>query len=112
MSVPLKGKIDFIGNTLFGAGLTLFLVGLTVGAIEGWGATELAMMVAGVGALGVFVFAELRVRNPMMDLSLFRLRAFSAGASANLLSAIARSSVSLILVIYFQGVLHLSLIHI
>jgi MFS family permease len=40
-----------------------------------------------------------------MDLRLFRIRAFMAGATANLLTSISRSSLSLILVFYLQGVL-------
>ncbi|MDA4135005.1 MAG: MFS transporter [Thaumarchaeota archaeon] len=103
---PLKGEgIDIIGNSLFAGGLTLFLLGLTLGAIEGWGNIQLAEMVVGVGLLGVFAYAETRVKNPMMDINLFRIRAFMAGATANLLSSISRSSISLILVFYFQGIL-------
>jgi MFS family permease len=41
----------------------------------------------------------------MMDVRLFRLRAFTAGALANLLTSISRSSIFLILVFYFQGAL-------
>ena len=41
----------------------------------------------------------------MMDVRLFRIRAFSAGALANLLTSISRSSIFLILIFYFQGAL-------
>jgi EmrB/QacA subfamily drug resistance transporter len=102
----LKGeKLDPLGNVLFGVGLTMFLVGLTLGAIEGEATSDILLMVVGLALLGVFVLVETRVRNPMMDVTLFRIRAFAAGAAANLLSATARSSVSLVLVFYFQGVL-------
>jgi MFS family permease len=40
-----------------------------------------------------------------MDLTLFRIRAFTAGILSNFLASIARSGVSLVLTIYFQGVL-------
>jgi EmrB/QacA subfamily drug resistance transporter len=102
----LKGeRLDPLGNVLFGVSLTSFLVGLTLGAIEGWGRIDLYLMGAGCLVFVAFAYAETRVRNPMMDLRLFRLRAFSAGALANLLTSISRSSISLILVFYFQGVL-------
>ncbi|MDA4113150.1 MAG: MFS transporter [Thaumarchaeota archaeon] len=102
----LKGeKLDPLGNVLFGVGLTSFLVGLTLGALGGWQATDILLMVAGVGMLTVFVYVEMHVENPMMDVRLFRLRAFTAGAIANLLVSISRSSIFLILIFYFQGAL-------
>lgn len=105
----LKGekreKLDPLGNILFGVGLTSFLVGLTLGALGGWQTTDILLMVAGIGMLAAFGYVETRVENPMMDVHLFRLRAFTAGAIANLLTSISRSSIFLILIFYFQGAL-------
>jgi EmrB/QacA subfamily drug resistance transporter len=102
----LKGeKLDPLGNVLFGVGLTSFLVGLTLGALGGWQGTDILLMVGGIGMLTVFVFVEMHVENPMMDVRLFKLRAFTAGAIANLLVSISRSSIFLILIFYFQGAL-------
>jgi EmrB/QacA subfamily drug resistance transporter len=98
-------KLDPLGNVLFGGGLISFLVGLTLGALTGWTSTDVILMVTGVVALGGFAFVETRVESPMMDVRLFRIRAFTAGAVASLLTAIARSSLSLILIFYFQGAL-------
>lgn len=98
-------KLDPLGNVVFGASLTTFLVGLTLGALEGWEPTDIQLMVTGGVLLVAFVFIETHVRNPMMDLRLFAIRAFTAGATANLLTSISRSSISLILVFYLQGVL-------
>jgi MFS family permease len=52
-----------------------------------------------------FVYVETKVSSPMMDLSLFRIRAFSAGMLSNLLASISRGAVLLMLVFYFQGAL-------
>jgi MFS family permease len=41
----------------------------------------------------------------MMDLTLFKIRAFSAGIFSNLLASLSRGGVSLVLVFYFQGAL-------
>ena len=102
----LKGeRLDPLGNVLFGLGLTMFLVGLTLGAIEGEATSDLLLMAGGLAMLGVFALVEARVKSPMMDVTLFRIRAFAAARSANLLASTARSSVSLVLVFYFQGVL-------
>lgn len=102
----IKGeKLDPLGNVLFGVSLTSFLVGLTLGAIEGWITRDVQLMLVGGAIFVAFCFVETRVRNPMIDLSLFRLRAFTAGTVANLLTSISRSSISLVLIFYFQGVL-------
>ncbi len=101
-------KLDPIGNVLFSGGLTVFLVGLMLGALVGWSPAYLGLMGLGLGMVGAFVFVETRVRFPMMDLSLFRIRAFAAGMASNLMAAVARGGVSLVLVFYFQGVLLLN----
>ncbi len=108
MSSPRREeKADPVGNVLFAAGLTVSLLGLTLGALLGWTAGLFGAMGAGLAALLAFVLVERKVRFPMMDLSLFRIRAFSAGIVSNLLAAMARGALSLVLVFYFQGVLRL-----
>jgi EmrB/QacA subfamily drug resistance transporter len=103
---PVHGeKLDPLGNAFFGIGLSLLLLGLTFGAISGFTATEISAILVGAALILAFVYAELHVKTPMMDLSLFRIRAFSAGVTSNLLAAVARGSVSLVLVFYFQGAL-------
>ena len=98
-------RIDLPGNVLFAGGLTAFLVGLTLGALSGYTPLDVASMVVGLLMVGGFVYVELHSRTPLMDLTLFRIRAFSAGIFSNFLASIARSGVSLVLTIYFQGVL-------
>ena len=106
VSEPRRGeKLDPIGNVLFAAGLAVSLVGLMLGALVGWSITFVGAMGAGVLCIAGFVYVEARVRYPMMDLSLFRIRAFAAGMASNLLASVARGGFSLVLVFYFQGVL-------
>jgi EmrB/QacA subfamily drug resistance transporter len=106
VSEPRRGeKLDPVGNVLFAAGLALALVGLMLGALLGWSAPFVGAMAAGVLCMVAFVIAERRVKFPMMDLSLFRIRAFASGMASNLLASVARGGFSLILVFYFQGVL-------
>lgn len=105
-SQPRRGeKLDPVGNVLFAAGLSASLVGLMLGAIVGWSLLFIGVIVAGAFCIAAFAFVETRVKFPMMDLSLFRIRAFAAGMGSNLLASMARGGVSLVLVFYFQGVL-------
>jgi EmrB/QacA subfamily drug resistance transporter len=99
------GKIDVPGNILFAGGLTMFLAGLTLGALSQYTATYFGLMVVGLLMVAGFGYVELKVRSPLMDLKLFRIRPFTAGIVSNLLSSIARSGVSLVLTIFFQGAL-------
>jgi EmrB/QacA subfamily drug resistance transporter len=100
-----RGKIDPAGNVLFGGGLSLSLVGLTLGALYGWSLAYVAAIVLGLGMLGGFALVELHIPNPMMDLKLFKIRPFTAGIISNFLASIARGGTSLVLTFYFQGAL-------
>ena len=98
-------KIDLPGNVLFAGGLSIFLVGLTLGALSGYTPLEIVMMIIGLVLLAGFGYAELKAPSPLMDLKLFKIRPFTAGILSNLLASISRSGVSLVLTIFFQGAL-------
>jgi EmrB/QacA subfamily drug resistance transporter len=100
-----RERLDPLGNGLFAGGLSVFLLGLTLGAIAGYTALEIGLMVFGAVMLVSFVYVELKVQSPMMDLALFKIRAFTAGMLSNMLASISRGAVLLVLVFYFQGAL-------
>src|SRR3989475_91921 len=104
---PGRENLDPAGNLLFAGGLSLALLGVTLGAISGWATIDLIMLFAGVACLVAFVPIERVVPSPMMDLALFRNGVFSAGVLSNLLASTARGAVGLVLVFYFQGALGL-----
>jgi EmrB/QacA subfamily drug resistance transporter len=97
-------RVDWLGNVVFAAGLTVLLLGVTLGAL-GQIADPLAIAFTVLGGvlLVAFVVIELRERSPMLDLSLFRNREFSASALAILLNALARGAFAFVLVFYLQG---------
>jgi EmrB/QacA subfamily drug resistance transporter len=106
-SRPGHERLDPAGNLLFAGGLTLALLGLTLGSVSGWPAADLVLMIAGIACLVAFIPVDRAVASPMMDLSLFRNRMFSAGVVSNLLASTARGAVGLVFVFYFQGALGL-----
>jgi len=104
-------RIDWWGNLCFAAGLISVMVGITYGIqpydgrAMGWtNPSVIAELAGGVALLVVFVAVELRVREPMLDLRLFRLRAFVAGNVASLLGAVGRGGLQFMLVIWLQGI--------
>jgi MFS family permease len=104
-------KIDWWGNATFAVGLIAILVGIVYGLLPygghsmGWTSPlVLSMVFGGVVVLIVFVLIEQRVANPMFDLSLFRIRAYTAGVVAAFLSAMGRGGLQFMLIIWLQGI--------
>ncbi len=75
--------------------------GHNMGWTSGWVLFEL---LGGAALLIVFAFIESRVPEPMFHLELFRIRAFTAGNVASLLSSIGRGGLQFMLIIWLQGI--------
>ena len=106
-----NAKIDWLGNLTFAAGLTMILVGAIYGinpsahSSMSWTTPfVLSMFIGGVALLVAFCFIEQRVKEPMFQLNLFRIRAFTAGNIAQFMSALARGGFMLMLTIWLQGI--------
>ncbi|HXY47695.1 MAG TPA: MFS transporter [Thermoplasmata archaeon] len=104
-------KIDYVGNATFGVGLTVLLIAVTYGLLPyggqsmGWSSPWVWSGIGvGVALLVAFLLVEIRVKDPMFRLGLFRIRAFAAGNLAGLLGSIARGGVMFMLIIWFQGI--------
>ncbi|WP_125611721.1 MFS transporter [Specibacter cremeus] len=109
--VRAPAKPDWPGNVTFAVGLVAVLVGITYGIQPYGGHTMgwtnpwvLAALVGGVAVLLLFCVVESRVPEPMFHLALFRIRAFTAGNLASLLSGIGRGGLMFILIIWLQGI--------
>ena len=110
-SARVPARIDWWGNVLFAGGLTAVLAAITYG-IQPYGGHDmgwtnpwvLAGLIGGVALLVAFCVVETKVREPMFNLSLFRIRAFSAGNLAGLLASMARGGLQFMLIIWLQGI--------
>ncbi|MEV0699726.1 MFS transporter [Saccharopolyspora sp. NPDC050389] len=75
------GGIDLGGAVLSTAGITLVVYALIEAQHIGWTAPRTLLMVAGgLVLVALFVWWERRAKDPMLDVSLFHNRAFSASA--------------------------------
>jgi EmrB/QacA subfamily drug resistance transporter len=73
-------KLDLLGAALSGAGLFALVYAIVEGPGLGWTSTRIIGLFAASGLLlALFVRTEARVREPLLDLSLFRFRLFAAG---------------------------------
>jgi len=105
------GRIDWWGNITFGVGLSAALVAVTYGLqpygghTMGWtNPLVVGLLVGGLALLAAFVVVERRVAAPMIQLRLFRLRAFTAGNLAGLFMSIGRGGLQFVLIVWLQGI--------
>jgi MFS family permease len=105
------GRLDWAGNLTFAVGLSILLIAITYGIQPYGGHTTgwlnpwvLGGLIGGVVLLVAFCVVESRVSDPMFDLSLFRIRAFSAGNVAGLLASVSRGGLQFMLIIWLQGI--------
>ncbi|WP_216898339.1 MFS transporter [Nocardia alni] len=104
-------RVDWAGTATFTIGTSVILAAITYGIQPyanhptGWlNPKVLGALVGGALLLVLFCIIETRVRQPMFQLGLFRIRAFAAGNLAALLVAIARGGLQFMLIIWLQGI--------
>jgi MFS family permease len=109
--IRIPAKIDWLGNTLFAVGLISVLVGIVYSLLPygghptGWtNPWVLTAIFGGIAVLALFAWVETKVAQPMFRLSLFRIRAFTAGNIAGLLGALGRGGLQFMLIIWLQGI--------
>jgi MFS family permease len=106
-----RGHVDWWGNITFAVGLSAVLVAVTYGIqpyghhTMGWeNPMVVGLLAGGLVLLAAFTVIENRVAEPMFQLSLFRIRAFTAGSFAGLVVAVARGGLQFMLIIWLQGI--------
>ncbi|HXG36183.1 MAG TPA: MFS transporter, partial [Dehalococcoidia bacterium] len=103
-------KLDWQGTMLWTSGLVLVLLGLTYVSRAQWDELHTqASFAAGAVLLLAFFLIEPRVRQPMVDLGLFKNRVFASANIASLGGLLGSTTVQLVLTtFYFQGLKHYS----
>ncbi len=111
IGIRIPARIDWLGNIAFAGGLAMVLTGFTYAikpyghSLTGWGNPfVLEMIFGGLALLGAFLYIETKVEDPLFRLSLFRIRAFSAGNAAGFLGSVGRGGFQFMLMIWFQGI--------
>jgi len=105
------GRIDWWGNATFAIGLGAILIAITNG-IQPYGHHSMSwtnpsvygLLLVGSGLLAVFIIIESKVAAPMIELALFRIRAFTFGNIAGFAVSIARGGLQFMLIIWLQGI--------
>src|SRR5437763_11644610 len=98
-------RFDFAGTITFLIGLTGLVLGISKGGISGWSSpVVIGGLIAAVIFLPALVLIERHHPAPMLDLSIFRSRLFSAASAAAFINGLARFALMFVFVFYFQGV--------
>jgi MFS family permease len=106
-----RASIDWAGNATFALGAAAVLAAITYGIqpygghATGWtNPWVIAGLAGGTGLLIIFGIIETKIPEPMFRMSLFKIRAFTAGNAASLMGSIARGGLQFMLVIWLAGI--------
>ena len=100
---------DALGAILVTSGLSLLVLGITQGYGWGWTSTEtIGVFAASAVLLLAFIGWERRVKDPLVPLSIFRLRTLTAANVVGFIMGTALFAMFLMLTLYMQQVLGLT----
>jgi EmrB/QacA subfamily drug resistance transporter len=103
---PNATRIDWAGTATFSAALFLLVLGLLRGNEEGWGSTMIVALFGAAAALIVaFLVIQMRVKEPMLPLRLFRKPAFTGVQLAALGVSASMFALFLYITFYLQNYL-------
>jgi EmrB/QacA subfamily drug resistance transporter len=103
---PQARRVDFAGAAVFTAGLLALVYGLIRANDHGWtNTTSIVAWVVAAVLLTAFPFVERAVKQPMLDLSLFRKPTFVGGSIAAFTMNGSLYAMLIYLVLYLQEVL-------
>jgi EmrB/QacA subfamily drug resistance transporter len=112
---PRSSRIDGLGTLLVTAGLTAIVLPLVEGRQHGWPAWTWISLAAAPLILTAFVAQQRRLArtggSPLLELSMFSNRTFSAGLVAQLVFWCGQASFFLVLALYLQQGRGLSALH-
>jgi EmrB/QacA subfamily drug resistance transporter len=106
-----KVPMDIWGNVSLALSLILISLGFTY-ALEPYGNSQMgwsnpwviASFIFGSISLIIFIFIERRVKYPLFNLSLFKIRPFAFGNISLFLSGLGRGAVMFLVIIWLQGI--------
>jgi EmrB/QacA subfamily drug resistance transporter len=101
-------SVDLAGVCLVSAALVAIVYGIDKGRTWGWVSVEtLVTLSVGVVLMAGFVITEYRVKHPLINLSLFRNRAYVAAALAGSSSNVVYAVLAVLAALYLQQALDL-----
>ncbi|WP_234121297.1 MFS transporter [Clostridium hydrogenum] len=107
----IEKKIDFMGCILLAVGLGTLTFSLVKGNDYGWNSTKIiAMFIISAAAIIAFVIYEMKIKNPMIEFSLFKVKSFTASIILIAVFFFAYMPVAYLLNFYFENTLGYSVL--
>jgi EmrB/QacA subfamily drug resistance transporter len=101
-----RQRFDLAGAAIFFAGMLTLLLAVTLGQQVGFDDGRVLLLLAGGAAAMIgFVVLEQRVRQPMLNLELFRNRLFSINLVSGFMTFVSMSGTTFLIPFFLQGVL-------
>ena len=99
--------VDWIGLGLLTAGVSSLQFVLERGQREDWFSSQTIVVgtIVAVGSIVAFIIRELNDPQPLVDLSVFKSRSFTAGNIIGIVTGFGLYGSALVIPLYFQGVL-------
>lgn len=98
--------VDWLGLAAIASAVFALLYALTEGPVLGWASTPVLVLFGATLVLGAaWYLIERRSATPLVDLRLFRLRAFDGALAANLTMNVTFAGLSFVLVLWLQNAL-------
>ena len=73
--VRVPGRINWLSGLLMAVGLSAVLLAISEATTWGWGSAKtIGLLLGGLGVCAAWVFAELRAKEPLVDMGMMRLR--------------------------------------
>ncbi|MFD4658491.1 MFS transporter [Kitasatospora sp. NPDC058444] len=101
-STGRAGRFDLLGAALSLAAILPLVYGVKTLAVDGWSLLPGLSVPTGLLLAGAFVWRQRTAANPLLDLSLFRIRTFSGAISVNSIAMFAMMGFSLFTSQYLQ----------
>ena len=106
---PEEGRTDWIGYVLGPVALATIVFAIIIGETAGYFSGKvLTLFAVGVVALALFIFAETKVKSPMLEVKYFRRAPFSGSLVVAFATYFGVFSIFFLTAIYLQVVLHYS----
>jgi EmrB/QacA subfamily drug resistance transporter len=107
-STTRRAPFDFTAAATFSLSVSLLLVALTTAQKGSWHDPLILIEFAGgIATLAFFILWEKRCRDPLLDLVLFRIPAFTLGNAARWISFVTMSVINLLMPFFVQSVMGL-----
>ncbi|QIW24589.1 MFS transporter [Sulfolobus sp. S-194] len=104
----VKSSLDITGALILGVSLSFISLSVMFIAANGMSMQYLLELLVGVLLIPLFIYNEIKVKMPMINISVFKIRLLSFSLISSFLQGVGALALTFLLIMYLQGVRGLS----